>query len=47
MRDKRLSNRIFKDYDDIVDQCCRVWNTLIEPPWKIMSIELRDWAHRS
>lgn len=47
MRDNWLSNRVFRDYDDIVDQCCRAWNRLIDQPWKIMSIGLRDWAHAS
>jgi hypothetical protein len=47
MRDNWLSNRVFRDYDDIVDQCCRAWNRLIDQPWKIMSIGLRDWAHGS
>lgn len=47
MRDNWLSNRVFKDYDDIVDQCCRAWNRLVDQPWKIMSIGMRDWAHRS
>ncbi|CAK7261985.1 conserved protein of unknown function (plasmid) [Shinella sp. WSC3-e] len=47
MRDNWLSNRVFRDYDDIVDQCCRAWNRLIDQPWKIMSIGLRDWAQRS
>lgn len=27
MRDNWLSNRIFTDYDDIVDHCCRAWNS--------------------
>ncbi|KSV63105.1 hypothetical protein N183_36305 [Sinorhizobium sp. Sb3] len=45
MRDNWLSNRIFKDYDDIVDQSCRAWNSLVDQPWKIMSIGLSDWAH--
>ena len=35
MRDNWLSNRVFKSYDDLVDQ-----------PWRIMSIGLRQWAHR-
>ena len=39
-----LSNRIFKSFDDIVDHCCYAWNTLIDQPWKIMSIASRDWA---
>ena len=47
MRDNWLSNRVFRDYDDIVDQCCRAWNRLIDQPWKIMSIGIRDWTHRS
>ena len=47
MRDNWLSNRVFKDYEDIVDQCSRAWNRLVDQPWKIMSIGMRDWAHRS
>jgi hypothetical protein len=26
------------------DHCCYAWNTLIDQPWKIMSIARRDWA---
>ena len=44
MRENWLSNRIFKSFDDIVDHCCYAWNTLIDQPWKIMSIARRDWA---
>ncbi|MEC5324859.1 IS630 family transposase [Aurantimonas sp. A3-2-R12] len=46
MRDNWLSNRIFLDYDDIVDHCCAAWNKLVDQPWKIISIGMRDWAHR-
>jgi len=46
MRDNWLSNRIFTSYNDIVDHCCFAWNQLIDQPWKIMSIGLRDWAHQ-
>jgi len=28
IRDNWLSNRVFKSYDDILDHCCFVWNTL-------------------
>ncbi len=45
MRDNWLSNRIFKSYDDIVHHCCYAWNKLVDQPWTIMSIGLRDWAH--
>ena len=45
MRDNWLSNRVFKNYDQIVDLCCDAWNKLVEQPWRIMSIGTRDWAH--
>ena len=45
MRNNRLLNRIFADYDDIVAQCCHAWNRLIDQPWKIISIGLREWAN--
>jgi hypothetical protein len=44
MRANWLSNRIFKSFDEIVDHCCYAWNTLIDQPWKIMSIARHDWA---
>ena len=46
MRDNWLSNRVFCDHDDIEGHCCNHWNRLVDPPWRIMSIGLRDWAHR-
>jgi transposase len=46
MRDNWLSNRIFESYDDILDHCCEAWNKLVEQPWIIMSIGLRQWAYR-
>ena len=45
MRDNWLSNRIFKSYADILDQCCFAWNRLVDQPWRIMAIGLRRWAH--
>ncbi len=45
MRDNWLSNRIFKSYNDILNHCCYAWNTLIDRPWRIMSLGLREWAH--
>lgn len=45
MRDNWLSNRIFKSYDDLLDHCCEAWNKLVDQPWRIMSIGLRQWAH--
>jgi hypothetical protein len=40
-------NRIFKSYDDVVDHGCEAWNKLVDQPWRIMSIGLRNWAHGS
>lgn len=45
LRDNWLSNRIFPAYDQIVDHCCAAWNKLVDQPWRIMSIGLRNWAH--
>src|SRR5512132_3952426 len=44
LRDNWLSSRVFGSYADIVDHCCSAWNRLIDQPWLIMSIGLRDWA---
>ena len=46
MRENWLSNRIFRSYTDILDHCCYAWNRLADQPWTIMSIGLREWAHR-
>ena len=46
MRDNWLSNRVFRDHDDITGHCCHHWNRLVAQPWRIMSIGMRDWAHR-
>src|ERR1700730_6331424 len=45
LRDNWISNRIFASYENLLDHCCFAWNKLIDMPWKIMSIGLRDWAH--
>jgi transposase len=46
LRDNWLSNRVFTSYENLLDHCCEAWNKLVDQPWKIMSIGLRDWAHR-
>jgi transposase len=45
MRDNWLSNRIFKSEDEIVSICSDAWNSLIDQPWKIMSVGRRIRAH--
>jgi len=46
MRDNWLSNRVFKSAEDILDHCWQAWNKLVDQPWRIMSIGLRDWANK-
>ena len=46
MRDNWLSNRVFTCYDNIVDHCVEAWNKLVDAPWTIMSLGLRDWANQ-
>jgi transposase len=47
IRSNWLSNRVYRSYDDILDHCCHAWNKLVAQPWTVMSIGLRQWAHRS
>jgi hypothetical protein len=46
IRDNWLSNRVFRSYGDILKHCCFAWKRLVDQPWTIMSIRLRDWAQR-
>jgi hypothetical protein len=45
MRDNWLSNRVFTSYDNIVEHCCEAWNKLVDQPWRIMTLGLRDRTH--
>jgi hypothetical protein len=45
LRANWLSNRVFKDYDNIIDAGCQAWNKLINQPDTIKSIGMRKWAH--
>ena len=45
LRQTYLSNRVFENYEEILDAACEAWNHLVDQPWRIMSIGLRDWAH--
>lgn len=46
MHDNWLSNRMFETNGAILDHCCAAWNKLADQPWRIISIGMRDWAHR-
>ncbi len=40
-----LSNRVFEDYEAIVDVGCEAWNHLIDQPNVIRSIGKREWGN--
>lgn len=44
LRQNRLANRVFENYDAIVDACSDAWNALIALPEQIASITAREWA---
>ena len=44
MRQTWLSNRVFQNYDDIRNACCKAWNSLIADPSRITSVGTRQWA---
>ncbi len=45
LRANWLSNRVFEDYNAIVDAGCEAWKKLIAQPETITSIGMRKWAH--
>ena len=45
LRQNWLSNRVFPNYDAILDAGCDAWNRLIDEPETITSIGMRKWAH--
>ena len=45
LRANWLSNRVFDDYDAIIDAACEAWRKLLAQPDTITSIGMRDWAH--
>jgi transposase len=44
LRQNHLANRVFENYDAIVDACCDAWRKLIADPNRIASITKRSWA---
>jgi hypothetical protein len=44
LRQNKLSNRIFENYETIVAAACAAWNSLIADPRRIRSIGTRPWA---
>jgi len=44
LRQNHLANRVFDDYDAIIDACCSAWNALAKIPDRLVSITQRPWA---
>ena len=40
-----LSNRVYDDYDAIIDVACQAWRKLLAQPQQITSIGMQTWAH--
>ena len=45
LRANYLSNRVFENYEAIVEAACEAWNKLNSQPQTITSIGMRDWAN--
>jgi hypothetical protein len=45
LRANWLSNRVFDNYDAIIDAACEAWRKLLAQPETITSIGMREWAH--
>lgn len=43
LKNNFLSNKVFKDTEDIIDNCCHAWNTLIHDKGRIHTIGMRNW----
>ena len=44
LKNNFLSNRVYKDLDQILAACCDAWNNLCNEPGRIASIGSRKWA---
>lgn len=44
LRQNYLANRVFENYDAILDACCNAWLKFTAEPNKIVSITQRSWA---
>ncbi len=44
LRANKLANRVFRDYEHIVDACCDAWNFFADDAKAIASITTREWA---
>ena len=43
LKQRYLSNRCFKDYNEIVDECCDAWNNILSEVNFIRKLCTREW----
>ena len=44
LKDRYLSNRVFKNLEEITDACCNAWNEFASEAERIASLTQREWA---
>jgi transposase len=44
LKDTYLANRVFENSKDIVNACCKAWNSFAQMPDFIQSLTTREWA---
>ena len=44
IKQRWLSNRVYKDYEEIADSCANAWNLFRNEAGRIKSLCSRDWA---
>ena len=44
LNDRYLSNRVFKNLEEITDACCNAWNEFASEAERIASLTQREWA---
>jgi transposase len=45
LKDRELSNRCFKDEEDIIDCCCKAWNNFTDEKEAVRNLCSRKWAN--
>jgi transposase len=46
LRQNQLSNRVYENYEAIVEACCDAWNKLTAETGRIKSTATREWASK-
>ena len=44
LKQKWLSNRVYKNYENIVDACCEAWNQFADDQALVSRLFHRKWA---